>query len=178
MLTIAVPEKELFDERTSTFINVPEATLHLEHSLISLSRWESKWKKAFLGDEHHTKEELDDYITCMSIDKNVNPLVFKHLDVKQYKEITEYMADSNSATKIYDRRPGRAGKKEIYTSEVIYYWMIYYGIPFACEKWNLNRLLMLIRVCSIKGGTTQQQMDLNSIYAQNRALNASRRRGK
>ena len=176
MLTLNVSEKELFDERTNSFINVPAATIHLEHSLISLSRWESKWKKPYLGKEEKTKEELDDYIACMCMDKNVDPLVFKHLGMDQYKQIMEYMADPHTATKIYDRRPNRGGKEPVYTSEVLYYWMIYYGIPEAFEKWNLNRLMTLIRVCNIKGGTSQQEMDLNSIYAQNRQLHAARKK--
>lgn len=175
MITITVPEQELFDEATGDFINIPKTELHLEHSLISLSRWESKWKKVFLSTEDHTKEEIMDYIYCMSTDKNLNPAVLPYIDPKSYQKIIDYIADPNTATKIYDRRPNRGGKKEIMTSEIIYYYMIYYGIPISCEKWHLNRLLTLIRICGIKGGTTSQNMDLNSIFAQNRALNAKRR---
>ena len=182
MLTIITPERELFDEATNSFITIPKTELRLEHSLISLSRWESKWKKPFLGndpEEQHSKQEILDYIACMSIDKTVDPRSIEWLDVESYKKILEYISDSHSATKVYDRRPQRPGrKKETMTSELIYYYMIYYGIPFSCEKWHLSRLLMLIRVCGIKGGTTNQAMDMNAIFAQNRALNASRRRGK
>lgn len=175
MITVTIPEQELFDEATGDFINVPKTELHLEHSLISLSRWESKWKKVFLSTEDHTKEETLDYIRCMSIDKSISSEAFQYIDPKSYKEIVDYIADPCTATKIYDRRPNKTGKKEVMTSEIIYYYMIYYGIPISCEKWHLNRLLTLIRVCGIKGGTTAQNMDLDSIFAQNRALNAKRR---
>ena len=175
MLTITIEEKELFNEATLEYIMIPKTELHLEHSLISLSRWESKWKKPFLGTEDHTKEEIVDYIAAMCIDKNINPIVIESIDTDSYKKILDYVADPNTATKIYDRRPQRGGKKEVITSEVIYYWMIYYGIPFECQKWHLNRLLTLIRVCGVKGGTTNQSMDMNSIFAQNKALNAARK---
>ena len=178
MLTITVQEKELFNEATGTFLTIPKTELRLEHSLISLSRWESKWKKPFLGTEDHTKQEVLDYIACMSIDKNVDLQTIECIDVDSYKKIIDYIGDPATATKIYDRRPQRSTRKqETMTSEIIYYYMIYYGIPFSCEKWHLNRLLMLIRVCGIKGGTTNQAMDMNAIFAQNRALN-NRRRGK
>ena len=175
MLTITIPQKELFDEASNSFTLIQETELHLEHSLISLSKWESKWKKPFLGNEDHSKEEIIDYIACMCIDKNVDAMLFQTIDVDTYKKILEYIGDPNTATKIYDRRPQRAGKKDVMTSEVLYYYMIYYGIPFECQKWHLNRLLTLIKVCGIKGGTTNQAMDMNSIFAQNKALNAARR---
>ena len=175
MLTIHVISKELFDERNNTFIMVPEMELRLEHSLISLSRWESKWKKPFLTLENPTKEEMADYICCMCVDKTIDRQMAENLDVEDFLKIRNYIADSQTATTITDRSPKRGGKKEVYTSEVIYYWMIYYGIPFSCEKWPLNRLLTLIRVCSIKGGTSNQMMDMNAIFAQNNKLNAARK---
>lgn len=165
----------MFNEADGTFIIYPETELHLEHSLISLSKWESKWKKPYLGKEEHSKEEILDYICCMSMDKNTNDEVIKHLNFEEYKKILEYIGDPHTATKIYDRRPNKGGKAEIYTSEVLYYLMIYYGIPWAAEIWHLNRLITLIKVCGIKGGTTNQAMDMNAIFAQNKALNAARR---
>ena len=175
MLTLKIPEKELFNEAEGSFLILPETELHLEHSLISLSKWESKWKKPYLSKEEHTKEEILDYIFFMSIDKNTSYEVIQHLGIEEYKKILEYTADPHTATKVYDRRPQKGGKNEIYTSEVLYYFMIYYGIPWAAEKWHLNRLITLIKVCGIKGGTTNQSMDMNAIFAQNRALNAARR---
>ena len=176
MLSITIQEREFFNEATGEFIKIPKIELKLEHSLISLSRWESKWKKPFLSTDDHTKQEILDYIACMSIDKSIDPQMIEYIDVDSYKKIINYIGDPCTATKVYDRRPNRPTRKnEIMTSEVIYYYMIYYGIPFSCEKWHLNRLLMLIRVCGVKGGTTSQAMDMNAIFAQNRALNASRR---
>lgn len=176
MLTIHVPEKEMFDERTGAFIYLPETELRLEHSLISLSRWESKWKKPYLSDkDERTQEEILDYIICMSVDKKIDPDVVKNLDYDSYKQILEYIGDPHTATKIYDRRQARPGKAEVYTSEVLYYLMIFYGIPWEAEKWHLNRLMTLIKVCGIKGGTTNQAMDLNSIFAENKRIRAARR---
>ena len=111
----------------------------------------------------------------MSIDRNPDMAVIEHTGYDHYKEVLEYIGDPHTATKIYDRRPQKGGKADVYTSEVLYYYMIYYGIPWTAEKWHLNRLLTLIRVCGIKGGTTNQSMDMNAIFAQNRALNAARR---
>lgn len=180
MLTIVIEaeEREMFDERTNQFITtpaVPRTELHLEHSLISLSKWESKWKKPFLNLENPTPEEMVDYICCMSVDKTVSHDLVKNMTQQDYIKIREYIADPRTATTVTDRRPKRGGRKEIYTSELLYYYMIYYGIPFQCEKWHLNRLLMLIRVCGVKGGTTNQEMTMNEIFAQNTALNKARR---
>lgn len=179
MLKIKVSEKELFDERTGEFIKIPEMELHLEHSLISLSRWESKWKKPFLDTKNaeRTAEEMVDYICCMSIDKEIDPTIIQSLPASEYIKIKDYIADPRTATTVHDRRAKRGGKSEIYTSELLYYYMIYYGVPFSCEKWHLNRLLMLIKVCGVKGGTTNQEMSMNEIFAQNTALNRARRAG-
>lgn len=176
MLTIHVEAKEMFDERNNTFMMFPETELRLEHSLISLSRWESKWKKPFLNIENPTKEELVDYICCMSVDKTIDPELVNSLNMEEMLTIRSYINDPQTATQIYDRRPNKGGNKsKFFTSEELYYWMIYYGIPFSCEKWPLNRLLVLIRICGIKGGTTSQAMDMNAIFAQNSKLNAARR---
>ena len=175
MLTITTKEQELFDEATNEFILIPRTELHLEHSLISLSKWEAKWKKPFLGNEDKTREEYMDYVNCMCIDKNVPQEVIEHMDARSYKAILDYIGDSNTATKVYDMRPNQGKKPEVLTSEVIYYYMIYFGIPFECQKWHLNRLMMLIKVCGVKGGTTNQAMDMNAIFAHNRKLNAARR---
>ena len=125
MLTITVEQKELFNEVNSTFIVIPKTELHMEHSLISLSKWESKWKKPFLSSEDHTKEETLDYIACMCIDKNVDDLIIQNITMHDYKKILDYISDQNTATKIYDRRPQKNGKKEVITSEILYYYMIY-----------------------------------------------------
>lgn len=179
MLTFHIESKELFNEKDNTFIMIPETEIRLEHSLISLSRWESKWKKPFLDTKNaeRSAEEMVDYICCMSIDKEIDPTIVQSLPASDYIKIKDYIADSRTATTVHDRRAKRGGKSEIYTSELLYYYMIYYGVPFSCEKWHLNRLLMLIKVCGVKGGTTNQEMSMNEIFAQNTALNRARRAG-
>ena len=180
MLQITIsekPERELFNEATSEFIQVPghkAFPLQLEHSLISLSKWESKWKKPFLGSkESLTREEILDYVRCMTINGGIDEEAYQYIDNQELKQILDYMSDSHTATKIYDRR-NHPQRQETITSELIYYWMIRCEIPQAYEKWHLNRLLTLIKVCNIKGGP-DQKMSKQSIYNQNRELNARRR---
>ena len=175
MFQITVPALEFFDSSTATFINRPEQTLELEHSLISLSRWESKWKKPFLSETAHTKEEIQDYIRCMTINqKGVDPEFYKMLDTSVIKQVEDYISDPHTATTITTRGVTRAQRAQRITSELIYSWMIANDIPFQCEKWHLNRLLTLIRICSIHN-TPQKKMSKRDIFAQNRALNAKRR---
>ena len=173
MLEIELPEREMFNEQTNEFVTIKQQTLQLEHSLLSLSKWESKWKKPFLDAEDHTREETLDYIRCMTINSHVDPIVYEYIPFDKYMQIKEYIADTHTATRIYDRRPHKGGVKETTTSELIYYWMIYFGIPFECQKWHLNRLLTLIRICGIKG--TNETMSKNAVLEQNRMLNAMRR---
>ena len=173
MLEIHVPEKEWWDETQEVFMKTPAATLQLEHSLVSLSKWEAKWQKPFLSNDDKTSEETLDYIRCMTINRNVKPYVYKALGSDNLKLITDYIASPQTATTITHRGNPPKGQKEIYTSEVIYYWMIMYGIPFECQKWHLNRLLTLIEVCNAK--QNPQKMSRSAIYEQNKALNAARR---
>ena len=173
MLEIHVSEKEWWDETQEVFMKTPAATLQLEHSLVSLSKWEAKWQKPFLSNDDKTSEETLDYIRCMTINRNVKPYVYKALGSDNLKLITNYIASPQTATTITHRGNPPKGQKEIYTSEVIYYWMIMYGIPFECQKWHLNRLLTLIEVCNAK--QNPQKMSRSAIYEQNKALNAARR---
>lgn len=173
MLQIEIPEIEFFNQKTGEFMPIKGRTLRLEHSLLSLSAWESKWKKPFLTDKEKTQEEMLDYIRCMTIDNNVDPNCYYALDLKTVNKIRDYIADPHTATTITDRRP-RPVRNEIITSELIYYWMIDCGIPFECQKWHLNRLLMLIRICGIKG-SPEKKMSMAAIFGQNRSLNAARR---
>ena len=176
MLTIEVPEREFYNEVTGEFDYVAKTTLQLEHSLISLSKWESKWKKPFLEQDNLSRAELLDYIRCMTINQHVDPKAYSVIPNTELERIREYIADSHTATTVYDARPNNTGPRQIITSELIYWQMIYLGIPFECEKWHLNRLMMLIRVCGIKG--TNDQMSMKDIFAQNKMLNAARRGGK
>lgn len=176
MLEITVPEREMFDNQTQEFIHIPETTLHLEHSLISLSKWEAKWEKPFLTESQHSPEEMADYVRCMTMDNRVDPVVYMGLTPSNMKAIQEYINAPHTATTIVDRSKQQPGRhKETITSELIYYWMISCDIPFECQKWHLNRLMMLIRVCSIKN-TPAKKMSKEAMFAENNALNKARRK--
>lgn len=174
MLEIVIHGGEFFDDGNGRFIQVKEQTLKLEHSLVSLSKWEARWHKAFLTREPKTTEESVDYIRCMTITQNVNPDVYAAITPEILKEVSAYIDASMTATTFPSDRKGR-GSREIITAEIIYYWMICENIPFECQKWHLSRLLTLINVCRAKNAP-QKKMSRKEIMAKNRALNASRRR--
>lgn len=172
MLRLIVPEKELYDERTGLFVRTKKQVLQLEHSLVSLSKWESKWHKPFLSKNEKSGEEMLDYIRCMTITQNVPDEVYFALDTNELIKINDYLNDSMTATTITKQQGKSRG--EIITSEIIYYWMISLQIPFECEKWNLNRLLTLIEVCNIKN-SPGKKMSKSEIMRRNRTLNAARK---
>lgn len=174
MLHIVIQEGEFFDEKTEEFLKVKKQTLQLEHSLVSLSKWESKWHKAFLGRDEKSIDETIDYIRCMTLNKNIDPKVYSLLTKENIKEINDYIGDPMTATTFNDRGNKKA-TREIITSELIYYWMIALNIPFECQKWHLNRLLTLIRICNIKNQPSKK-MGKHEIMSRNAALNAARRK--
>ena len=174
MLTITVPAFEMWDEKNEKFVNIKECTLQLEHSLISLSKWESKWCKPFLFTKEKTEEETLDYVRCMTLTSRVSPEVYYGLTSENIKAINRYIEAPMTATCFGADRNGR-GNREIVTSELIYYWMIALNIPFECQKWHLNRLLTLIRVCNIKNQPAKK-MSRRAIMSRNAALNAARRK--
>lgn len=173
MLQINVPAGEFFDEERNEFVNTKATTLTLEHSLVSLSKWESKWCKPFLSKQDRSIEEIMDYIKCMTLTQNVDPNVYLALSNDNIKLITDYINNPCTATTIKDN-PNAPKNREIVTSELIYYWMVALQIPFECQKWHLNRLLTLIKVCNIKNGP-QQKMSTRQLLSRNAALNAARR---
>jgi len=173
MLIITTSQKEYFDESTSKFVDVPGRQIELEHSLISLSKWEAKWCKPFLTKEKKTNEQIRDYVKCMIVSRNVPEKIEDIITDDQLTTINEYIDAPMTAT-TFGKTQQTGRQHEVITSELIYYWMIALNIPFECQKWHLNRLLTLIRVCSIKNGP-QKKMSRNEILAQNRALNAARR---
>lgn len=175
MLTVVIPESEMFNEDTQEFIRIKKQVIKLEHSLVSVSKWESKWKKPFLGKETKTAEETIDYIRCMTITQNVDPSVYLNLDVKTVKRINAYIDDKMTAT-TFPVDHIRGSSREQVTSELIYYWMVNFNIPFECEKWHLNRLLTLIQVCSIKANSSGKKMKPQEVLKQNNELNAIRRK--
>lgn len=178
MLTIYVPPREGYNSKTDEFYEFPGQKLQLEHSLVSMSKWESKWGISFLDrNTPKTQEQQKDYIRCMTITQNVNPLTYNFLTAENIKAINEYIDHPMTATKFFgDNGKGPGGRKGKITAEQIYYWMIAFQIPFECQKWHLNRLLTLIRVCSIESGQANgKKMSKSEIMKRNAALNAQRK---
>lgn len=174
MLQIIIPEQELWDEKNQQFLKTKAQTLKIEHSLVSLSKWESKWCKAFLGKEEKTIEEIIDYIKCMTLTQNVNPNVYNLLTDKNIEDINAYIEAPMTAYKWYSDESGGKINKEQITAELIYYWMITLNIPFECQKWHLNRLLTLIRVINLKN-SPPEKLSRSEIIARNQRLNKQRR---
>lgn len=174
MLQITIPSAEWFDESKQEFVEIKEQTLQLEHSLISISKWESKWCKPFLSTKSKTTEELVDYVRCMTLTQNVKPEVYYNLSKENVDKINEYIDAPMTATTFSNQRRD-SQSREIVTSDVIYYWMIAHNIPFECQKWHLNRLLTLIRVCNIKN-SPQKKMSKRELMSRNASLNAARRK--
>jgi hypothetical protein len=170
---VTIPEFEAFDEEANEFVSCKQQDLCLEHSLVSISKWESKWKKPFISKEQKTTEQTIDYVRCMTITKNVDPNCYLGIPMSVLKEINSYIDDSMTATWFTEHK-GRPSR-EVITSELIYYWMVAYNIPFECQKWHLNRLLTLIRICSIKNNPSKKKMSKSEIMARNKQLNAARR---
>lgn len=177
MLEIIVSGQEFYDDSKEEFIQTKDQKLLLEHSLISLSKWEAAHQKPFLArNVEKTDEELIDYIRCMTLTHNVNPLVYRFLTPENVKEISDYINSPMTATwfseaKVKAKSPVKS--RETPTSELIYYWMIACNIPMECERWHLNRLLTLIRVCSVKN--SNGKMSKKDQLAYNRELNKARR---
>lgn len=174
MLRITIPASELWDEENERFISTKEQTLQLEHSLVSLSKWESKWNKPFLSKKEKTMEETLDYIKCMTLTQNVHPDVYKRLGTENINKVYEYIDAPMTATTFSDDKKGKRNR-EIITSELIYYWMVALNIPFECQKWHLNRLITLIRVCNVKNEPPKKgnNKDVMRRYAE---LNAANRK--
>ncbi len=173
MLEITIPRQSLWDEVNEEFIEFEAQTIRLEHSLVSLSKWESKWKKPFLSKQDKTREEITDYIRCMTTTQNVDPKVYNFIDPFNMKKINDYIEAPMTATTFSNQ--DKSTSREIITSELIYYWMISLNIPFECQKWHLNRLLTLIKVCSIKN-QPPKKMSKKDVMSRNAALNAQRRK--
>ena len=174
MLQITIPQTELWDESKQEFVSLKEQTLQLEHSLVSLSKWESKWSKSFLSSREKTYEETIDYIKCMTLTPNVKPEVYRGLTKSNIEQINKYIEAPMTATSFVEDKRG-TGSRATITSELIYYWMIVLNIPFECQKWHLNRLLTLIRVCEIKS-QPPKKMSNREIMNRNSSLNSARKK--
>lgn len=172
MLEVMIKGKEMWDENSEEFVNVKPTTLRLEHSLVSISKWESKWKIPFLDDKPKTAEQSIDYIKCMTLNQNVDDSVYYAIDSETMQKIDEYIGSDRTAT-WFNEPPSRGGKRVV-TSELVYYFMIAYNIPFECQKWHFSRLMTLIKVCKIE--TSDSKMSRSEVLRQNRAMNAARRK--
>lgn len=174
MLVITIPIVESFDEASNEFITTHESvTLELEHSLAALSKWESKWKKPFLGKDPKTIEETTDYIQAMDLNPNTDVEVYSRLSNDNIHAINAYIEDTMTATWFNDTK-GPSRNKEVITAEVIYYWMIALTIPFECQYWHLNKLFTLIKVCNLKN-SPDKKMSRRDVASRNRSINAARR---
>ena len=174
MLQITVPVGELWDEKHQEFLYTKEQTLQLEHSLVSISKWESKWEKAFLGKEEKTFDETIDYVKCMTLTQHVDQRIYLVLTDDNIQSVNRYIEASMTAT-YFSKEDDRKFSRETITAELIYYWMISLGIPFECQKWHLNRLLTLIRVCNIKNQPPKKR-SRKEIMNRNAVLNAARKK--
>ena len=175
MLQITIPSRDdLWDESKGEFVTSKEQKLVLEHSLVSLSKWESKWCKPFLSKQEKTTEETIDYLRCMTLTQNVDPEVYNFLTDDNIRDVNAYIEAPMTATWFSNSNTGKQNREQI-TAELVYYWMIALNIPFECQKWHLNRLLTLIRVCEVKN-SPPKKMSRRELLNRNAALNAARRK--
>lgn len=174
MLEIRIDGKEFWNQEKEEFVNTKGITLRLEHSLISISKWEAKYKRPFLSDGPKTLQETYDYIAFMSLDRNVSMTELEGITEEDYKKILDYIHDPMTATKITQNAKNKPKSNHVLTSEEIYYDMTALNIPFECEKWHLNRLITLIQIASIKN-EPPKKMSKSEIYRQNAELNRARR---
>lgn len=173
MLRIIIEGDETFNEETQTFSSTNDVVLDLEHSLISLSKWESKYQKPFLAIGEKTSEEIFGYLKAMVITPDADLEALYRCSQKTIDDIQQYIDSSQSAT-TFGVMPERKGRGEVITSELIYFWMVSFNIPFECETWHLNRLFALIRICNIKN-SKQRKLSRHEVAQRNRELNAQRR---
>ena len=172
MLELTIDSMEFYDELKNEFISTEPVTLRLEHSLVSISKWESKWKVPFLSTKRMTSQQALDYVKCMTITQHVDPEVYNALTRKHIEQVEKYISEEQTATTFSRKDPP---SRQVVTSELIYFWMSTYNIPMECQKWHLSRLLTLIRIASIKN-QPEKKMSKTAILSQNRSLNAARRK--
>lgn len=176
MLQIEIPKVELFNEETEEFSSIGGITIQMEHSLVSLSNWESKWHIPLLGKEDKTKEQMLDYIRCMTLTEGVDPITYQYLPNSLFSKIVDYIHDPATATTIHSIQKTVGGRRETITAEIIYYWMVTLNVPGEFETWNLNRLFTLLSVISLKNSPPKKMGRREA--AQWRAEQNAKRRAK
>lgn len=175
MLSLEISDREVFDQEQEIFRPVNPVTLQFEHSLVSLSKWESKYEKPFLSDKQKTNEEVRDYIGMMLLTPDAPSDFVSKLSTAQMNVLTDYISSKQTATWFKDSTNQRKSSQEVITAEVIYYWMVSLEIPFECQYWHLNRLMTLIKVINRKNAPKKKMSTADNI-AQRRALNEARRK--
>lgn len=173
MLKIIIEDEELYDEESNTFQTTERFEFEVEHSLLSLSKWEANYKKPFLSSGKLSTEEIFQYVMYMILTPNVTEKIVNDSSTKIFSEVNDYINSSQSAT-TFGEMPQKRGPGEVITSELIYYWMVAFNIPFECEKWHLNRLFSLIRICNIKN-SKPEKVSRHEAAMRNRALNEKRK---
>lgn len=174
MLQIRIKDVDCYDERTESFVQIKGQTIQLEHSLISIAKWESKWKKPFASREGHNHEETIDYIRCMTITQNVDPELYNFITPEQIAEVNKYIDDPMTATTFAKAEGKGGGPGKAITNEEIYYYMTAFQIPWDAAKWHFNRLMTLIKICDEKN-KPKKKMRKGDIARQRRSINAARR---
>lgn len=172
MLKITVGDKEVYDESIQEFKAQGGVVLELEHSLVSLSKWESEFEKPFLTNDPKSGLEIIGYVRAMCLRPDIQETVFQKLSGENFQEINSYIDSKMSATWFNEKQSERS--REVVTSELIYYWMTVYRIPFTCETWHLNRLFTLIRICNVKQDKPKPMTRAEQASEQRR-INAERR---
>lgn len=173
MLTLEVSPKEFYDSSNESFVDIPGCTVELEHSLVAISKWESKTHKPFLTNTEKSNDEVLYYIECMIVSKHTDLNFIKYLSQREIEQIQNYIQDPCTATTVNngDSKPSR----DVITSELIYYWLVAGQIPFECQYWHINRLFMLVNICGVKNQPPKKQ-NKKTTMARNKQLNDARRK--
>lgn len=175
MFQLVIPEKEIYIEELNEFLNVKKTVINLEHSLISVRKWEAKHRVPFLDKKEKNYDEIVDYIRCMTLDRNVDPMIYLFIPTEEYEKIIAYIKEPMTATWFNELSlPEVRGRKEIVTAEIIYYWMVTMNIPVEFERWHLNQLLTLIKVINYKNAPKKKISKRDRMKAEQR-INAARR---
>lgn len=175
MLTLILKGPEVYNEQTNKVGTVDDVIIELEHSLFSLSKWESFYEEPFLTEETHSPDKMLYYIECMML-TDTDPKLLNRLTKEQVLEINEYINAKKTATWFTEEKQtaGRRKSSESTTSELIYYWMVAYTIPWEAQYWHLNRLITLVKICNIKN-QPEKKMNKRDLMSRNRALNEARK---
>lgn len=175
-IVVTIPDQEGWDSEKEEFINIKGCTIRMKHSLLSISKWEMKWKKPFLKPGYQmTEEETVDYYKCMTITQNVDPGVYEFISPLDKRRIADYISTPLSAYSPVNKKGG--GSKKPIVSERLYFWMTAYNIPSSYEKWHLSRLINLLEIAAEENSPDKsKKMPTGEIYRQNHELNQMRRK--